>query len=206
MSVKSELRRWRCGIFARVSVRSRVSSCLNVSAIRRSLSSFDTFRCRSLEAMPIEMIDGLLPDLLQRARRLELDLALGVAYQPAASVRAFSFISSRNRSASERLRETISAASLRACAQQFRRLGVDPFELLLRLPRVVERLADRTPGARRVPPAAAARRTSRAAHENQEREDRPDVQTRIGLDQRIHDMRPFTVVQADLKVGLRAGR
>ena len=38
---------------------------------------------------------------------------------PAASVRAFSFISSRNRSASERLRETISAASLRACASSF---------------------------------------------------------------------------------------
>ena len=56
----------------------RASTCLSVSSISPSLSSFDTWRCRIFDAIVDRQVHRLVADLLDRARRLHLDLLLGV--------------------------------------------------------------------------------------------------------------------------------
>ena len=122
------------------------------------------FRWMIFDAIITDRSTASRADLLQRAAGFQLNLALGVPHDAfglgaAPSAR----ISSRSRSASARLCVMIASASTRALRMICGRLLVQPLQFLLRLLRVVERLADRLLPRLRAPRAAAARRTSPAA-------------------------------------------
>ena len=89
------------------------------------------------------MSTASVADLLQRARGLQLDLPLGVLDDAGASACAFCFISSRKRfGVRARLREDLVRLAARL-GEELRATPRETLQLLLRLPRIVERLADR---------------------------------------------------------------
>ena len=111
--------------------------------------------------MPIEM-SIVSWRICWSARRLQLDLALGVAHQPGRlGPRLLLQLFPEPLGVGPAPRDDLRGLGARL-REQLRRLAVELLELLLRLPRIVERLADRLRGLR-APSAAAATRTSRAA-------------------------------------------
>ena len=189
-----ELGIWDVGFRTRQRALRDVSSCLKVSSIRRSLSSFDTLRCSSLEAMPPRCrrlpggsAEARAPFRARSAARRSITM-------PAASARAFCFISSRNRSASERVRETICFGLAARLRQEFAatRRGAAPAPAL---PSAHRRATCGSSPAGCSSASSSGRQANFASsrHEDQERDDGPDVKPGIGLDQRIvHGERPLS--------------
>ncbi len=161
----------------------------------RALSSFDTLRCSSLDAIVDRQVHRLVPDLLQGARGFELDLALGVLDDAG---RFFPRLLTHLLAELVHVRPggaTMDSASVRACARIVAESACTPLQLLLGLARVVQRLADRLLALveRRQQRPPGELRQQR--HQHQEGEDGPDVEPWIGLDQRVvHRERPFDAV------------
>ena len=141
----------------------RASICLKVSSIRRSLSSFDTLRWSSFEAIAIEMSTASLRICCKRARGLHLDLPLGVLDDAGGlGLRLLLQLVAEPAGVRPRLREDRRrpARAPRRGSSATRRADA---------PAPASPAAHRRatcgscPAAARAPPAAAARRTSPAA-------------------------------------------
>ena len=90
---------------------------LNVSSISRRLSSFDTLRCNSFDAIVTERSTASCR-ICCRARAVSSPIWFSAFLtRMSASARAFCISSSRNLLASVRVAAMIASASVRACAR-----------------------------------------------------------------------------------------
>ena len=138
------------------------STCLRVSSISASLSSFETWRWRIFDAIATDRstaswricwIARAVSSWIWRSAFLTI---------AAASARAFCFSSSRSDSASDRLRATMALGLDARLRHHLRRLALQPLQLLPGALRIVERLA-RSSSCRARAPASSGRHANFAS-------------------------------------------
>ena len=138
-----------------------------------------------------------MPDLLERSRRLELDLALGVLDDVIGfGARFRTDLFPHPLAVGSTLRDDGVGFDART-RDNLRRLRVQPLQFLLRLLRIVQRFCDRvlTRLERQQERPPGELRQQRQQHE--EGDNGPDEQARIRLDQQvIHCACPFIVRSA----------
>src|SRR5207247_988130 len=130
-------------------------------------------------------LHGLVPDLLQRARRLELDLALGALDDVIGfGARLLPDLLTEPVAVGPALRDD--RVGLHARPRDYlRRLRVQSLHLLLRQPGVVQRLLDRLLARLECLQQRTPGKLRQQRQQDEERQNRPDEQPGIGLEKRV---------------------